>query len=82
LLGIAKLLLQVVDVKGETLQVVSLIMTGWKRDWGRDFHSAALFPQIYFSAYSTFHAATGEALQPGFECNRDISTVEDARLIE
>ena len=38
-LGIAKLLLQVVHVKRETLQVVSLAMTGLMRDGGRVFHS-------------------------------------------
>ena len=37
-LGIAKLLLQIVHVKRETLQVVSLAMTALMRDSGRDFH--------------------------------------------
>jgi hypothetical protein len=39
LLGIANLLLPVVDVNRETLQVVSLAMTGLMRDGGRDFHN-------------------------------------------
>ena len=38
LLGIANLLLPVVDVNRETLQVVSLAMTGLVRDGVRDFH--------------------------------------------
>ena len=37
-LGIAKLLLPIVHVKRETLQVVSLAMTGLMRDSGQDFH--------------------------------------------
>ncbi len=37
-LGIAKLLPWVVPVKRETLQVVSLAMTGLVRGWGRVFH--------------------------------------------
>ena len=38
LLGIAKLLPQIVPVKRETLQVVSLAMTGLMRGWGPVFH--------------------------------------------
>ena len=41
MLGIAKLLLQVVHVKRETLQVVSLAMTGLMPDLGQDFHIAS-----------------------------------------
>jgi hypothetical protein len=37
-LGFAKLLPQIVPVKRETLQVVSLAMTGLMRGWGRVFH--------------------------------------------
>ena len=40
-LGIAKLLLQVVHVKRETLQVVPLAMTGLMRVGRRDFHTEA-----------------------------------------
>jgi hypothetical protein len=43
MLGIAKLLLQVVHVKRETLQVVSLAMTALMPIWGRDFHTKARF---------------------------------------
>ena len=38
MLGFAKLLPQIVPVKRETLQVVSLAMTGLMRGWGRVFH--------------------------------------------
>ena len=37
-LGIANLLPQIVPVKRETLQVVSLAMTGLVRGWGQVFH--------------------------------------------
>ena len=40
MLGDAKLLLPLVHVKGETLLVVSLAMTGLVRDSGLDFHKS------------------------------------------
>jgi len=42
-LGIAKLLPQIVHVKRETLQVVSLAMTGLMPDRGLVFHNGAGF---------------------------------------
>ena len=41
MLGIATLLLLIVHVNRETLQVVSLAMTGLMRDAGRDFHKGS-----------------------------------------
>ena len=48
MLGIANLLLLVVDVNRETLQVVSLAMTGLMLDVGRDFHTRTGFKVAKF----------------------------------
>jgi hypothetical protein len=53
-LGNAKLLPQVVHVKRETLQVVSLAMTGLVPDWSQDFHKNASFSSQFSVLSSQF----------------------------
>lgn len=53
LLGIAKLLLLIVHVKRETLQVVSLAMTGLVPRRDRVFHKKTSFHHSKFSVFSS-----------------------------
>ena len=79
MLGIAKLLLPVVHVKRETLQVVSLAMTGLMRDWGWVFHTRAV-PGTQFSVLSSQFSVLSSQFdhRPTMGC---LDTSKDWRLI-
>jgi hypothetical protein len=59
-LGNAKLLPQVVHVKRETLQVVSLAMTGLVPDWSQDFHKNSVLSSQFSVLSSQFSVLSSQ----------------------
>lgn len=71
-LGNAKLLPPVVHVKRETLQVVSLAMTGLVPDWGQDFHKKTPVA-VLFSVSQASGVRFGCSVNQWLPCNLGIT---------